>query len=361
MSTKNFILKKKIQGVVYDLMIKTNAEQVSYDTTNSVADKIASLITDVGTKANTADVITALTASSTNGKITYTKNGSNTDVPIKGVVVGPTYASATRTLTLPVMKADGTTENVVMALGADMVVKSGTYDTTTQKIILTLTDDSTIEIPAGDLVDVYTGGTTNTAVVSVDSNNEITAQVRVSAKTGNAISVETGAGEEGLYVAQPTIDSALSTTSENAVQNKVVKGALDLKANSADLATVATSGSYNDLSNKPTIPTVDSTLSTSSTNAIQNAAVATALNGKVDVVSGKQLSTEDYTTAEKTKLAGIETGAEVNVIETVKVNGTALTPDTNKAVDIETSRIIVSATEPAGLTENDLWLQEVTE
>jgi len=39
----------------------------------------------------------------------------------------------------------------------------------------------------------------------------------------------------------------------------------------------------------------------------------TALNDKVDKVAGKGLSTEDYTSAEKTKLAGIEAGAEVNV------------------------------------------------
>lgn len=37
------------------------------------------------------------------------------------------------------------------------------------------------------------------------------------------------------------------------------------------------------------------------------------LDDKVDKVSGKGLSTEDYTTAEKTKLGGIEAGAEVNV------------------------------------------------
>ncbi|MBR1646038.1 MAG: hypothetical protein IJ685_04580 [Selenomonadaceae bacterium] len=58
---------------------------------------------------------------------------------------------------------------------------------------------------------------------------------------------------------------------------------------------------------------------------------------KVDKVEGKQLSTEDYTTAEKTKLAGIENGAQVNIIETVKVDGVALTPDANKAVDVNLS------------------------
>lgn len=54
---------------------------------------------------------------------------------------------------------------------------------------------------------------------------------------------------------------------------------------------------------------------------------------KVDKVEGKQLSTEDYTTAEKTKLTGIEEGAQVNILESVSVNGTALTP-TSKGVDI---------------------------
>ena len=42
-------------------------------------------------------------------------------------------------------------------------------------------------------------------------------------------------------------------------------------------------------------------------------AVTTALNLKVDKVAGKGLSTNDYTTAEQTKLLGIATGAEVNV------------------------------------------------
>lgn len=50
-------------------------------------------------------------------------------------------------------------------------------------------------------------------------------------------------------------------------------------------------------------------------------AMNTALAGKVDKVSGKQLSTNDYTTTEKNKLNGIEAGAQVNKIETVVVNG----------------------------------------
>ena len=91
----------------------------------------------------------------------------------------------------------------------------------------------------------------------------------------------------------PTVDSALSSTSTNAIQNKVVNTALAGKANVAHthtsgdiigLATVATSGSYADLTNKPTIPTVDSALSSTSTNAIQNKVVNTALAGKANAI-----------------------------------------------------------------------------
>ena len=58
-----------------------------------------------------------------------------------------------------------------------------------------------------------------------------------------------------------------------------------------------------------------------------------ALDDKVDKVTGKGLSANDYTTAEKNKLKDVASGAQVNVIETVKVNNTALTPS-SKAVNI---------------------------
>lgn len=57
------------------------------------------------------------------------------------------------------------------------------------------------------------------------------------------------------------------------------------------------------------------------------------IDKKVDKVEGKGLSTNDYTTDEKTKLECIAPDAQVNVIEIVKVNGVALTP-TDKAVDV---------------------------
>lgn len=58
--------------------------------------------------------------------------------------------------------------------------------------------------------------------------------------------------------------------------------------------------------------TVDSSLSSTSTNPVQNKVINTALGNKVDKVNGKGLSTNDYTTDDMNKLAGIEDGAQVN-------------------------------------------------
>ena len=61
------------------------------------------------------------------------------------------------------------------------------------------------------------------------------------------------------------------------------------------------------------IVSVDSAIDGTSTNPVQNKVIKVALDDKVDKDGNKVLSTNDYTTSEKNKLAGIATGAEVNV------------------------------------------------
>lgn len=56
----------------------------------------------------------------------------------------------------------------------------------------------------------------------------------------------------------------------------------------------------------------------------------TTVEGKVTTLEGKVKTLED-------KMATIEENAEVNIIETVKVNGTALEPDSSRAVNIDLS------------------------
>lgn len=55
--------------------------------------------------------------------------------------------------------------------------------------------------------------------------------------------------------------------------------------------------------------------------------------GKVDKVDGKALSSNDYTAEDKAKLVGIATGAQVNVLEGVQVNGDTVVP-VNKIANI---------------------------
>lgn len=84
-----------------------------------------------------------------------------------------------------------------------------------------------------------------------------------------------------------------------------------------------------------------------------NATLVDDLNAKVDKETGKGLSTNDYTTTEKTKLAGIEAGADVNTIESISINGgSALTPDGNKNVNIEIPTISINGTEQTPSNHN---------
>lgn len=66
------------------------------------------------------------------------------------------------------------------------------------------------------------------------------------------------------------------------------------------------------IKNKPTIPEVPTNVS-SFTNDAGYLTQHQDISGKVDKETGKGLSTNDYTTSEKNKLAGIAAGAEVNV------------------------------------------------
>lgn len=75
-----------------------------------------------------------------------------------------------------------------------------------------------------------------------------------------------------------------------------------------------------------TVPTKTSELTNDS-----NFATTTALDSKVDKVTGKGLSTNDYTTAEKDKLASIESGANKTVVDTA-LSSTSTNPLQNKAI-----------------------------
>lgn len=89
----------------------------------------------------------------------------------------------------------------------------------------------------------------------VDSTEVYTSDGSKTSYSGKANRIDDAltylANNIGSGGASVTIDDALSDTSTNPVQNKVITVALDNKVDITNLATVAISGSYNDLSDKP--------------------------------------------------------------------------------------------------------------
>ena len=85
--------------------------------------------------------------------------------------------------------------------------------------------------------------------------------------------------------------------------------------------------------------------------------LTTDLENKVDKVEGKVLSSNDFTNSLLEKLNGITAGAQVNTIDEIKVNGTALDV-TEKAVnipgaDVDTLGVVRGSAADNGVTVNN--------
>lgn len=187
--------------------------------------------------------------------------------------------------------------------------------------------------------------------------------------------IETGANKT-------IVDSALSSTSANPVQNKIINTKFDSIQADIDSKVDAVAGkglSTNDLTatlksnydaaythsqqahapsgaeknviigiqKNGTDLTVDSStrkvnitvpIKTSDLTNDSNFATTTDLDAKVDKVTGKGLSTNDYTTTEKDKLAAIENGANKTVVDTA-LNSTSTNPVQNKVINTKINSI----------------------
>ena len=151
--------------------------------------------------------------------------------------------------------------NIKAYIDATAFVKDGMVDNveiSNGYLVITFNTDAgkqAINIALTDIFDpsnYMTKNETETALAGKQAT--LVSGTNIKTINGNSI-----LGEGNLVIesgSQITVDSALSTTSENPVQNKVITGALNNKANSADLSSVATSGAYADLSGTPFIPTI---------------------------------------------------------------------------------------------------------
>ena len=264
--------------------------KVSSADTRTIAAAIASLqgITHVNSLGGKTGAITLDSDNTGNGTVNLTMNGNELQASIVGL------KSAAYTESTAYDKA-----------GTANAVKTALEGTTGD------TSDSTTIAGAKKYADAVVAGknvtaTGDTYVSATASKNNVT----VSATTALTSAVTNA----NSAVQSVTVDSADTNYLSAGKTGTTVT--LDVKVGTVTGETTTTGlAAANDVR-----------------TAINN--LNTNIDNKVDKVDGKGLSTNDYTTAEKNKLAGIEEKAEVNIIETVKVNGTELTPDANRAVNV---------------------------
>lgn len=115
------------------------------------------------------------------------------------------------------------------------------------------------------------------------------------------------------------VDAALNISSTHPVQNRVLYQALAGKVDKVEGMglshndfTDALAQKLADIEAGATKVTVDALFVAGSTNPVQSKTIQAALAAKVDKEVGKGLSSNDYTSAEKEKLSGIEAGAQKN-------------------------------------------------
>ena len=128
------------------------------------------------------------------------------------------------------------------ANGADGISPTATVVRTQNGATITITDAQ-----GTTTADVYDGSIANIPIAS----SEILGAIKV----GSNLSI-TADGVLSADAQQVTLYPTTGQNTDGAMTQKATTDALALKADTSSLATVATSGSYNDLSNKPIIPMV---------------------------------------------------------------------------------------------------------
>lgn len=205
-------------------------------------------------------VVNAVEASTTEGNISVTTDGTTSDVVVHGVVTTPSYEASTRTFTFPV--SDG--NDVVVELGTDIFIDpdaNNRYEN--GNIYLYLNDGSATEdpteivIPVTALITDYFGDDTDSISVSIDNTtHKVTADAVVRPDVAgtftNALKLSTTAGSKGLYVdlssyytsaeVDSAIDAAIADLDATVSQTAGADG-LALSVTEVDGVITAVSGS----------------------------------------------------------------------------------------------------------------------
>ena len=284
------------------------------------------------------------------------QNGETVDVPVADLVSGlQNEITSTNKLSADLI-ADGTTNKVVTA--TEKTTWSGKQDKISD--LATIRTNASSGKEAADTIADYGDVVTHNAVDFANATHNHTIANVTDLQTtldGKQASITTKAKLSADLVADGTTNKTVTATEKTTWNNKqnAISDLSDIRSGATagatavqpgDLAKVATSNSYADLDNKPTIPTVTDTYSATSTNAMSGKAVASAISGKMDKVTlGKVATSNSYNDLDnkptipsavtETTVSGWGFTKNAGTVTQVKVNGTAKSP-TNGVVDLGT-------------------------
>lgn len=237
--------------------------------------------------------------------------------------------------------ADSKTDTLTFVAGTNITL---TPDATNDKITITAKDTT------------YSNATTSAAgLMSADDKTKFDAAI------SKLDGIAAGANKT-------VVDTALSPTSTNPVQNKVINTALSEKqATITGAATTITSSNLT--KSKALVSNSDGKVATSSvsstelgylsgvTSSVQTQIDSLSIN-KVDKVNGKGLSSNDFTSDyitkinnATTKLSGIAEGANKTIVES-SLSDTSTNPVQNKVINSALSKK-VDKVDGKGLSTND--------
>ena len=391
-TSKKAIMKAKIENAIVELMVKSSVENIYLpDGTTTLASKLADIVSSINT---------------INGEIAELPTSSDVSTAISNAIDAlidgaPSTYDTLKEISDYIATHQSEYEAIVAAIAGkvDKVEGKGlsTEDyTTAEKTKLAGIAEGANAYTLPTATASVLGGVKIGANIAVANDGTISGDYSAATTSAAGLMSSTDKAKlDGIAegATATTVDSALSATSENPVQNKVVKSALDGKVDtvsgkglSTEDYTTAEKTKLAGIAEGATATTVDSALSATSENPVQNKVVKSALDSKVDTVSGKGLSTNDYTDAEKTKLAGIAEGANAYTLPaattttlggvivgtnlSVDANGTisgnysaattsanGLMSSTDKAKLDGLNNIVVSETQPSSMNNGDVWLQ----
>lgn len=191
---------------------------------------------------------------------------------------------------------DGTTIDSFGDVETALATKADTSSTYTK------TEVDTALSAKADSADVYTKTAVDTALSAKADKSTTYTKTEVDTALDDKVDKVSGKG-----LSTNDFTTAEKTKLDDLAEIKSIGTGLNLDSTTGELtATGGGGGGF-------TPTTAQLAAMNSGITAEKLQADETALAGKVDKETGKGLSTNDYTTAEKTKLAGIAEGAEVNV------------------------------------------------